>query len=452
MKDYIFTQKRGQIHFIGINGVSMSGLAKYCLACGYSVSGSDRDYSIQSERLTRAGAMFYKGHSPKNVGDVQAVVYTSAIGKENPEIKEAIKRGIPIIKRSEFLGNVLRKYPNVIAVAGSHGKTTTTAMLWEILDAAGKDPTVFLGGDYGERGNFKMGKGKYAVAEACEYKKNFLDITPNIAVVLNIDNDHLESFGSIEEEIKAFRSFASKSLAVVNADDQMTRDLCTAAVTFGIKNPAVYRAKRLKKEKKGYSFGFYAYGKREGRITLKVDGLFNVTNALAAAAAASVCKIPFDLIKRGLESFSGVNRRNQIMGSILGKPVVCDYAHHPTEIAATLEIYSAAGRNPLVVFQPHTYSRTRILMSDFVQVLKDYNTIIYKTYAAREYADSAGDGKTLCKNIATAGGNCIYAADIDALTKRVYNGIKDKDCILFLGAGNIYDVVLYLIRENKFAK
>lgn len=424
----------------------MSGLAKYCLAAGFKVTGSDRAAGEQTERLTRAGAQVFIGHSAENVRGADVLVYTSAAGADNPEITEGIKRGIPIYKRSELLGNILSSYPRSVAVAGSHGKTTVTAMLWEIFERAGKDPAVFLGGDYGEKGNFRAGSGRFAIAEACEYRQNFLDLHPYMAVILDIDNDHLESFGSFENEVKAFRRFASRCIATVNADDPFAACLSTTSVTFGMETPAVYTAKNLIKGNNGYSFGFYAYGRKEGRVRLNISGRHNVYNALAAAAAAKECGVSFSYIKSGLENFYGVKRRNERIGSMCGKPVFCDYAHHPSELRATLLSYTENGRDPLVIFQPHTYSRTKILMKDFIAVLKTPRTVIYKTYPARESFDKDGDGETLYKNLAAEGADCTYADTLSALSDKIRRGMAGKDCILFLGAGDIYEAALKLAK------
>lgn len=423
-KDFMLSALK-KIHFIGAGGVSMSGLMKWCLYSGITISGSDKARSEETDILEKLGAKIYIGHSAENLGDAEAVVYTSAVADENAELVAAKERGLPVIKRSELLGEILALYPRSVGVSGSHGKTTVTAMLWEILETAGEAPAVFLGGEYGERGNFcaggsgngsgnggrvtkngsiagrdGLGAGKkFAVAEACEYKSNFLDLKPYIRIILNVDDDHLESFGGKAAEIAAFRKFAAGGISVVNADDEgATLAAGENSATFGINCPAIFTAKRVRRREgaTGYSFTAYEYGRRLGRITLKASGRHNVYNALAALAAARLCGVSFSAIKTALSAFSGVKRRNEEIGEIFGLKVYADYAHHPSEIKATLAAKRELGRSPIVVFQPHTYSRTRLLKGEFIEVLGgEPRLIIYKTYPAREEYEEEGDAKTL---------------------------------------------------------
>ena len=429
-KDFMLSELK-KIHFIGAGGVSMSGLMKWCIYSGITISGSDKVRSEETDVLEKLGAKIYIGHSAENLGDAEAVVYTSAVADNNEELVAAKKRGLPVIKRSELLGEILAQYPRSVGVAGSHGKTTVTAMLWEILETAGEAPAVFLGGEYGERGNFCAGgKGdggngdngsgsgggatkngriadgssrcaekKFAVAEACEYKSNFLDLKPYIRIILNVDDDHLESFGGKAAEIVAFRKFAAGGISVVNADDEgATLAAGENSATFGIENSATFTAKRVRRREgaAGYSFTAYEYGRKLGRITLKVSGRHNVYNALAALAAARLCGVSFAAIKTALSAFSGVKRRNEEIGEIFGLKVYADYAHHPSEIKATLIAKRELGRSPIVVFQPHTYSRTRLLKGEFIEALGgEPRLIIYKTYPAREEYEKEGDAKTL---------------------------------------------------------
>lgn len=439
----------GKIHFIGVLGVSMSGLAKYCLGKGIRVSGSDRAYSAEAENLSSLGAEICIGHRAENVNGASLAVYSSAVSESNAEIIAAREQGIPLIKRSAFLGGILQGYKRSIAVSGSHGKTTATAMLWEIFERAGKNPAVFLGGNYGVRGNFREGDGDFAIAEACEYKKNFLDIKPYVAVILNIDNDHLDSFGSFDREISAFGEFAEGRISVVNADDANCEKISLVSVTFGIINPAMFSARKIKRGGRGYNFDLYAYGRKQGRINLKTAGRHNVYNALAAAAAAQISGISFEAVKKGLESFCGVNRRNEYVGEIKGKAAYADYAHHPSELAAVLSSYIESGIKPAVIFQPHTYSRTRILMDDFVFALKESEPcVIYKTFPAREEYDAAGDGVALAEKINASGGKAVYAADEKTLYGML-GKFKNADCFLFLGAGNIYETALSFAKQKK---
>lgn len=478
MKQDLDISKIQKIHFIGIGGVSMSGLAKWCRIKGLSVSGSDKKPFSTALGLQNLGIKVFFGHSAKNVVGAEAVVYTSAVPEDNEELAAAKKRGIPIIKRSELLGYILKKYPRSIAVSGSHGKTTVTAMLWEIFEAAGEKPAVFLGGEYGARGNFTAGgtPEKFALAEACEYKGNFLDIKPDLCVVLNVDNDHLESFGGAEAERAAFRKFASNGVSVINADDEgALKAAGEASVTFGIENSAMFAAKNLTANGKngGYSFTVYEHGVRAGRVELKIRGRYNVYNALAAIAAARTSGISFRAAKKALSSFSGVKRRNERIGTFCGKAVFADYAHHPAEINAFLEGKKEEGKKYVAVFQPHTYSRTRILKEEFIKVLsREPRLIIYKTFPAREKFDKSGDAKTLYEEIykerakidkerVKSSAACeedfdclkctlaLYAETKEELIGAIKLRLAGAEEILFVGAGDIYEIALSLCEKQR---
>ena len=441
-KDFLNIEK---IHFVGVGGVSMSGLAKFCLMKGFSVSGSDRVSSAETKKLSALGGKIYIGHSAANVRGAELVVYSSAIDGDNPEIRYAVRNGIPILKRSELLGRILETYPYTVAVSGSHGKTTATAMLAEILIADGRDPAVFLGGESKSFGNFRSGSG-CAVAEACEYKRNFFDIRPDIAVVLNIDHDHVDTFKDKKSAAEAFAVFARGAKCVINADDDYARSISgVCSVTFGIKNPACFTAKYISKDAEK-AFTVYAYGRKLGRIKLKVAGEHNVYNALAATAAARELNVGFSAIKTALCAFDGVKRRNEYLGELCGAKCFADYAHHPTEIRAVLR---ALKEKTLVVFQPHTYSRTASLMNDFVDALRlPDGLIIYKTYPAREKYSAAGDAKTLYENAAKEYGQKVkYAGGRAELEREIRTLLKGYSRVLFLGAGDVYDVAKKMIKK-----
>ena len=448
MKDTVFFSDFKKIHFIGIGGASMSGLAKYCMTKGFSVSGSDKAVSNETRKLAALGARVFKGHSAENVKDAQLVVYSSAVSADNPELVFAEKQGLPVLKRSELLGEILSLHNKTVAVSGSHGKSTTTAMIAEILIAANFNPTVFLGGERKTFGNCRVGGTDYAVAEACEYKRNFLDIHPDVAVILNIDNDHVDTYKNMDEAVNAFSLFAKNSLSVINADDKYARKVFNSStVTFGVKNLAVYKAKYISKSE-CRSFTVYAYGKRLGRINLKVAGAHNVYNALAAVACASELKIPFSVIKSALDAFDGIKRRNEYLGEFCGAKCFADYAHHPTEIRAALD---GTRDKVLVVFQPHTYSRTAALMSDFVAALsKADGVIIYKTYPARDKFSAAGDGKRLFEILRESGKDKIaYAGSYVSLKKELKKRAAEFDRILFLGAGDIYEIAKKCLKSQS---
>lgn len=439
MKVEVFFRNFKNIHFIGVGGVSMSGLAAYCLTEGFAVSGSDKSMSDGLKRLKALGAKIFIGHRAANARGAELIVYSSAISDKNPELVYALKKGIPVLKRSELLGQILSLCRRSVAVSGSHGKTTATAMLAEVFIAAGLNPTVFLGGDRKTFGNFKSGGGEVAVAEACEYRRNFLDISPSVAVVLNIDNDHVDTFTDMADETAAFRGFVKDSLAVVNADDAYARKVFNSTtITFGIKNLSAYSAKYLSKSD-CRAFTAYAYGKKLGRVRLKIAGEHNVYNALAVIAVANEFKIPFAVVKTTLENFDGVKRRNEYLGDFCGVPCYADYAHHPTEIAALLKDKT---EKTLAVFQPHTYSRTAKLLEEFVLSLqKADGIIIYKTYPAREKFSASGDGKRLYLKISeNFTGYVSYAGGYKSLVGQLKAHAKEFNKIIFIGAGDIYGI------------
>ncbi len=441
--------KYNKIHFVGIGGISMNALALYCLKKKKTVSGSDAKLNHLTKALQNRGVKVYLGHHPSAVKDKDLVVYTSAVGQFNPEILTAKQLNIPIVKRSEFLGEILKNYKTGIAVSGCHGKTTTTAMLAAILIEAGVDPTVFLGGESSEYKNFRMGKRNYAVVEACEYKKNFLDLTHNVSVVLNIDSDHMDSYNGIDDLINTFGKFIGQSLSIINADDENARRLFNqTTISFAIENGANFRATNLRRKGQKYSFDFNAYTQREGRINLKVFGKFNVYNALAAATVAKSLGIEFLYIKRGLEKFDGIKRRNESLAVKDGVEYIADYAHHPKEIKETASSLHAYDSNCLMVFQPHTYSRTKNLLDEFIEALKNSNNlVIYKTYSARENFDFLGSAKFLYQKLKELGVNVTYADNVSELNLIIKGYEKNIRKVVFFGAGDIYEIAQNLVKD-----
>ncbi len=457
------------IHFIGIGGISQSALAEHYLRLGFKVSGSDRTDSDILKRLRGLGARIWIGHSAGKLASLGyrlgAVVYTSAVQESNVELQYAMDVGIAVLKRSQLLGMILSQYNTSICVSGSHGKTTATAMLAHIFSCARLHPTAFIGGEDAAYGNYfcdssdvnlELGNRDFVIAEACEYKKNFLDLKPSVAVVLNIDDDHRDSYADMEDMTNSFYKFISGCIAVLNADDECAATLFNkATVTFGIKKAATYTAKNIECVNGRYSFSLYVHGRKRGKITLSVLGKHNVYNALAAIAVADLFNVRFDVIKKTLAGFKGVKRRGEFLGEYAGLRVYADYAHHPKEITATLAAFKESGLNPVVVFQPHTYSRTQALLKDFVIVLsKQERVIIYKTYPARERYKKAGSAKTLYSlTAAKSAGSVVYASDVLSLLSQVnaFVGIGNNhpnylscekvdkpDGILILGAGDIY--------------
>lgn len=441
MKKFFDERSYKKIHLVGIGGVSQSALAEYFLGKGITVSGSDTDSNEYVKRLKTLGVKIFLGHSPKNLDGLDlssALVYTSAVKCDNPEIIFAKNKGIPVFSRSEVLGAIISKFPLSVGVSGSHGKTTSTSMLADILARANLSPTVFLGGNSKNFNNFSSGKGIIAVTEACEFERSFLDIPCNVAVVLNVDNDHLDTYGSIENEIMAFKEFCFNKTAFVNADDINASKIIKAGdFTFGLSSKARFRAKYLRKNPRGYSFTVFDGEMRLGRINLKVNGKYNIYNALSAISVAVYLGVDFSRIKIALENFCSVERRNEYLGDRKGVRFYADYAHHPAEIKAVCESYDD---NTLFVFQPHTYSRTKLLLGDFVSALTPLkNLIIYKTYPAREKFIKEGDALVLFSKIKKERKSSVYYAK----TPKILLKIIDKkflgvEKVVFLGAGDIY--------------
>lgn len=440
------SKKNQRIYFIGIGGISMSGLAKYCILHDYEVYGSDKVKTDITVKLKNLGAKITYGDELEDVKKSDLVVYTSAIDKSSKQLTYAINNK-PLYKRSEFLGEIVKEFKNSIAVSGSHGKTTVSAMITEILVNSKLSPTAFIGGE-GKFGNFLSGGKEYAVVEACEFKKNFLDIKPKYSVITNIDNDHLDSFNGIGEEIDTFTEFSKNTISFINVDDENARKVnTTASISFGIENKAMYMAKDLKEKDGVSSFTVSKYKEVLGRINLKIKGKYNVYNALASIAVCDELKVPFRTIKGTLNNFNNVKRRNEFLGYYNGNKCYGDYAHHPTEIKSLIEGYK---KDCTVVFQPHTYSRTKYLFSDFTEVLKNVKRLlIYKTYPAREKFDEDGDAKKLYEELKRTRKN-VYYADSESTLKNQLDLIKEKNPLIFVGAGDIYDIAKRILKnQNK---
>lgn len=425
----------------------MSALAKYLLFMGKTVTGSDISQTDETKKLTYLGAVVYYSHREENACDAQVVVYTSAISETNPELTYAKKHGIPLIKRSELLRAISLTYKRTVGISGSHGKTTATAMLTHVLSDGGLDPTSFIGGYDLKYGNLKRGKGEVCVYEACEYKRNFLDLKPYVSVVLNIDKDHMESFGDEKTLINSFADFISGSISVINADDKNSRRIIShTSVTFGIENDANYYATDIIRCGKGYSFTVNG-ARKLGKIKLQVSGKHNIYNALSVIAVAQILGVPFYKTQASLNGFKGVGRRMENIGKVFGVDAICDYAHHPKEIDETFKSFD---KNTTVVFQPHTYSRTELLMDDFVAVLKKIpNLIIYRTYPAREEYNERGSAKTLCDKLTVEHtGICTYAHTIEELKKQLKARVKENGVVVFFGAGDIYGIATSLVEKQ----
>ena len=437
-----------KVYFIGIGGISMSALARFLFSCGYEVSGSDAARSEQTETLSVQGIKVYLGIDPSRTEllSADAVVYTDAIPLQHAELQEALLCKKKVYARADFLRIVCKEFQNVIAVAGSHGKTTCTSMCAHILRGVGVPFTAHIGGEDAVFGNFYSDGGEYFVTEACEYKKNLLKLPADRAILLNIDKDHMECYKDERDLLDCFRAYChSAQTAFVCADDERCLSLGDFP-SFGIKNSSAdYRATQLRANGEKYSFTVEEYGKVLCRIKLNAIGRCNVYNALAAFAAIRSFGFDEKAIVAGLETFSAVKRRFEKIGSYHGASFICDYAHHPREIAATVKTAQGLCRGKLyVVFQPHTYSRTKLLFSEFVSVLQPIkNLMIYKTYAAREEYDGTGSAATLSRALA----NSLYAENVYVLKMWLKKTLKEGDVALFLGAGDIYYAAQYLLKE-----
>lgn len=439
----MFREKIRRFHFVGIGGIGMSGIAQVLLEMGYKVSGSDLRENKNVELLRRKGAKISIGHKPENVEDVDVVVYSSAVSEDNPEIVQAKRMGIPAISRGEMLAELFRIREGV-AVCGSHGKTTTTSMIAHIVHDAGYDPTVIIGGvlqKFG--GNARLGKDDLIISEADESDGSFLKLMPTVAVITNIDREHLGYYKDLEEIKSAFLRFANSvpfyGFCVMNADDENSKDVMKKVkrrlITFGIKESSDVMARSINIEGGCYQFDLYFYEKPLERIKLSVAGRHNVYNALASAAVGLQMGISVDTIKKALETFKNAERRLEFKGYFNGALVYDDYGHHPTEIKAVIsalrEMYPK--KRLLLVFQPHRYSRTYYLLEEFAQVLKEsdvcFLTDIYSAGEENLYGVSA---EVLAK---LAG--CNFFEDRTELFNAIRREARDTDVILFMGAGSI---------------
>ena len=440
-----------KIHFVGIGGIGMSGIAEVLLNLGYQVSGSDLRGSEITERLAALGGEIYYGHARENVTNASVVVISSAVHDDNPEVVAARERLIPVIPRAEMLAELMRmKYG--IAIAGTHGKTTTTSMVSTVLGHAGIDPTIVIGGRLDSIGsNAKLGQGKFLVAEADESDGSFLKLSPTIAVVTNIDADHLDFYSGIDEIKDTFVEFINKipfyGLAVLCLDSDHVADIIPRVkkrfITYGLSRQADFRASDVRLVGNSTSFVAHFKGERLGEICFKMPGAHNVLNALACIAVAMDLDVPFTAIQEGFREFGGVGRRFQIKGEIDDIMVVDDYGHHPTEIKATLAAAKGGwDRRLVVVFQPHRYTRTSELFDDFVKAFYDADLLVLTDiYPAGEAAIPGVSSEALWESIRQHGQKeASYIADREAVAVKLLDMIRPGDIVLTLGAGNVWQV------------
>ena len=447
------------IHFVGIGGIGMSAIAEVLLEEGYTVSGSDLRLSPITDNLARKGAKIFQGHAAENIGEAGLVVISSAVPSDNAEVLEAKRRGLPVIKRAEMLGRLMADRFG-IAIAGTHGKTTTSSLIALILEWAGLEPTILVGGEMIDLGtNAKLGKGRYLVAEADEFDGSFLQLNPRMAIVTNIEPDHLDTYGSFEALIAAFHQFMAsvpeQGYIVACSDDPRIRSLLKTPLkaqnisSYGFGPNAEWRATNLKPNAQGGTdFVVERQGERMGYYSIRLPGEHNVANALAAIAASSLLGIEEAKVRQTLASFRGARRRFEIKGEIGGITVVDDYAHHPTEIMATLKAARArfGSRRIICVFQPHTYSRTKFLFREFTTAFGDVDeVVITDIYAAREkdtLGISAADLATaICHPVVR------YIGDLSEVAESELERLQPGDVLMTVGAGDV-DRVGNLVLEG----
>lgn len=419
----------------------MSGLAKYLLSLGKTVGGSDISASEYIDNLKEAGALINTGYAVDSVKDYEIIVYSDAIKDTDVRLCEAKQLAKTLISRGQLLYEIGRNFKKTIAVSGCHGKTTCTSMLAHIFFAADKKFAVHIGGNDLKFSNFHFQGNDFFITEACEYKKNFLLLKPDIAVILNSDADHLECYGSEEELKKAYLRFADSSDLAISLFCDLPLQY---GMSFGFDKSADYYAKNIRFNSGCCSFTVYEREMELGRIKLNVYGKHNVLNAIAAIAVARCVGIPFESISAGLFSFTGVERRFEKIGFVNGAVCIADYAHHPNELRAVIRTAQKLTSGRLfVVFQPHTYSRTKNLFKQFLKVLAPLNNLlIYKTFAAREYYDDAGSALTLSQSLKKS----RYGDDIRDISEFISKACEN-DIVLFLGAGDIYYVSKQLLNK-----
>ena len=445
----MFRNKKVKVHFVGIGGIGMSGIAELLLNLGYRVSGSDLKESEITRRLASLGGTIAAGHRPENVGaDVDVVVTSSAVRKNNPEVVTARERGIPVIPRAEMLAELMRLKEGV-AIAGSHGKTTTTSLIATVVAHAGLDPTAVVGGKLNALGsNAKLGKGQLMVVEADESDGSFLRLSPAIAVITNVDPEHLDYYGTVEALQQAFVDFADRvpfyGLAVLCVDHPVVQHLIPRIgkrhTTYGISPQAEWRADDIRHGPFQSRFVVSFRGKQLGEVTLRMVGAHNVLNALACCAVAHELGIPFNVTAEALSGFAGVQRRFTVRGEVNGITVVDDYGHHPAEIRATLAGARASfpHRRIVCAFQPHRYTRTRDLLGEFATAFNDADTLVLtEIYAASEDPIPGINGIRLYEAVRACGHRDVAFAERGELARRLRERVQKGDLVITLGAGDI---------------
>jgi UDP-N-acetylmuramate--alanine ligase len=454
------------IHFIGIGGIGMSGIAEVLANLGFRVSGSDQKKSEVTAHLEELKVEVTEGHDAANVGDAHVVVRSTAVRDDNPEIIEARRRSIPVIPRAEMLAELMRMKPYTVAVAGSHGKTTTTSMVATVLGIAGLDPTFVIGGIVRSyRANARLGKSELMVVEADESDRSFLMLTPMIAVVTNIDREHMDYYHDMEDVRRCFGDFVNKvpfyGAAVLCLDDPHVQAVIPKVerrrITYGLSAQADVSAHQIQFDQSfGSTFTVLSGIDVLGKVTLRVPGKHNVYNSLAAIAVGLELDVPFDTIAHALSEFSGADRRFQFKGEEKGVTVVDDYGHHPTEIKATLSAarIAAPNRRIVVLFQPHRYSRTSDLMDEFASAFNNADALLVTDiYAASEAPIEGINAEVLTERIKSYGHkNAEYIGELEKAAEILRDNVREGDLVITLGAGSVHragDQLLALLQGDR---
>ena len=451
-------------HFIGIGGVSMSGLAEILNNEGFTVSGSDMKESDTTKKLEESGIKVFIGQVASNISeDIDFVVYTAAIHPDNEEFMKVQEMNIPLLTRAQFLGQVMDNYKFSVAVAGTHGKTTTTSMVAHIMLQAQTDPTISIGGHLETiDGNIRVGSSDYFVTEACEYTNSYHEFKAYASIILNIDNDHLDFFKNIDNIAKSFATFATKTqdggALIVNGDmkyldmvKDAVKDRNINVITFGKGDNNKFQAKNITLNELGQpTYTLYIDGEEKGQITLSVTGEHNAINSLSAIAASMYIGIPFEDIVEGLRLCHSADRRFQYKGTTdKGAIIIDDYAHHPTEISASVAVAKAVVKNELwIAFQPHTYSRTKAHLKDFAKALSPADHVLLADiYAAREIDDGTVSSKDIVDEMKKLGCDAIYLGDFESIEKYFEKNSNNNDLLITMGAGNIDSVGVNLLSK-----
>ncbi|MCH4890629.1 UDP-N-acetylmuramate--L-alanine ligase [Acidaminobacter sp. JC074] len=440
------------VHFVGVGGIMMSGIAEILKNESYIVSGSDRSRSKMTDHLTSKGIKVYIGHNGDNVKGADLVVYSSAVPADNVELLKAKEEEIPILNRAEMIGYLMPQYNTSVAIAGAHGKTTTTSMVSTIMDASEHNPTILVGGIVSNLGsNVQLGDSSMLLLEACEYKENFLHFNHNIGVILNIDEDHLDYFDDLEHIIQAFIKFAKKipetGALIINNDDYNAKKVkshvdCNV-ITFGINTEAEFQGRNITFNEKGYSkFDIYHGNDLFGTFLLKQPGKHNIYNAIAAIVTAHTLGVPVETMTEAIKDFGGAVRRFEVLGKYNEATVVDDYAHHPNEIKAALQAAKKFPNNKVTcIFQPHTYTRTNDLLLQFASAFNEADSVIITDiYAAREENIYNIHAKDLVAEIAEENDKVKYIESFDEIVEFIKATARPDNLIITMGAGNIREV------------